>query len=463
MPVILLPDRWRRQPTGPVEIDYGHPLAPTPDGLVMLGGMLLDAVTRSRMSIIGSVPVVPSSFGMAPQFDVGSNVMYQNNAANLPVMSAFVLLEKDGYDNSSPRMMSLNDDQWNFYTANGSGYQYDVGFGAMWSGTHLVWKTQTGLNPIPVGFVGSVGVAYDASSSANDASIYVHGRQLAAPLYSGSRSGSVSSNGGIRAFGNRYGTKTRNLGGRLPLVIMTGELWGDAEFAALNENPWQIFRPRDTLYFFPSATGNAYQESVAESLSLADTAVARLSATVDVAESMILHDVVFGDVLPQSFVESLTESLVLSDGIAIQGAIGAPSLSEWSPLSDAVGSKLTAKRGITEQLTLVDAVSGRAVTSIAVVEQMVLADVVVPRPIFKGRLSESLALAASELGRPSYRAGLTEKLSLLDAPDGAVSAYLGSRGTQVAAGGVIASLTQDDVEAGLVRDDVPVKIERTDG
>jgi Concanavalin A-like lectin/glucanases superfamily len=89
MPAIILPDRWRRQPTGPVEINWGNTLT---NGLIACwhstGGIYRD-ITRLHggSGALTNVTFVGGLKGLHGDFASG----YANSAADKTLVSAFPL------------------------------------------------------------------------------------------------------------------------------------------------------------------------------------------------------------------------------------------------------------------------------------------------------------------------------------------------------------------------------------
>ena len=225
---------WTEQPQGPVEVDWGNPLA---QGLVYA-----DAGTRSNKNVYGvDTRTTPTSKGLANRFVAGASSVetpLKTHAAN---RTYFFVAQSDG--NSLGRL----------FDKRVSGAQVEIAFV---SGLALTYErvfaggTNTFGGPsITYGVPFSAAIRY-STQTPTSCSISVNG---VSSYPTASFSGATTDNADAYVIGNRKNDNLRPWNGWVGVSLIWDRILTDAEIASLTENPWQIFAPRTQRILSPAA------------------------------------------------------------------------------------------------------------------------------------------------------------------------------------------------------------------
>lgn len=260
MAIIILPNKWHKQPQYPVEIDFNNPLAPTANGLVLatFGANYFNAINESQLARSNAVPLATGNLqgygpARAPDLGGGNQALSQTSAENLVSASVHAILQMDSYGSSNfPRVFEAPNNFSLAFGNDGAIFQNTFYFTTGWSTAGLgQWKAPNGV--VSSTFNGSIGVSYNGSSTANVPMFMLNGRMVM-PTTVTAPAGTKTSNAGTRFIGNRTGLD-RGLDARLFYLYITGRFLEESEHAELDANPWQIFRPLQRKIYSLSVGG----------------------------------------------------------------------------------------------------------------------------------------------------------------------------------------------------------------
>jgi hypothetical protein len=267
--VILLQDKWRRQPSGPAV------LAPE----WAKGARFVVSAGSGRVNLANGLPSIPGSRGISPSIG-GLGLDYSSTAdtptntgidsfessVNVTIFSCFIVRTAVAwsaciYDRNGWNGGAFGDD--------GLSYRY------VWDGSE--WSYSTGLT-----FGTNRVVAAAHSISANSAICAVDGRTDTRSVSNSAR--------GFQNFANWFGSDPnggRNLNGVILLAgICVGESWSEPRLREWTRNPWQIVRKQPRiLYFTAPSGGGATIAGALESLTLS-TFGATVGSSRDVAAAL---------------------------------------------------------------------------------------------------------------------------------------------------------------------------------
>jgi len=238
---LFLPQRWKRQPQGPQRIDWGNPLAAGLEHAVINNGTKIDSVTGNRPTSGSN-----GSFGS----DLGIRAI--NNGADTyetrtksgtsqglgQTSTVFLLCARLGTASTSTPAYNQSG-VINFITIGTDG-----NFSATYVDSTFVSNVAgAGLeNAIPLGVVTGVTARFNPS--------------VGVDLFKGKQN--VKSNAAYSPL--VWNFKTIGSSGNSSVANALTLVWGraleDAEIAALNDNPWQLFAPQRAAFFsLPAASG----------------------------------------------------------------------------------------------------------------------------------------------------------------------------------------------------------------
>lgn len=256
----FLSRRWKRQPQGPVEVDWSNPLADGLGGLITFSGGRWRELTRAlpvdpQWSENGVSPAGRASTGLEPQAGNPTGIVCTNGDAQYAgtdpdaSLFAFGYLHPSGTDPggnqdaghvnraqlriSRPGFNATNVVEFNCTTTD---FQYpQVAPGAILTFGRAF---SVGVTRKP-GTAGMRGFAYGALCGTTDGG-----------------SGSVRGDANVSAW--NFSINLRSNGGS-GFAVALGVNWRralqDAEHAALNDNPWQLIRPRTLRIYSLPASG----------------------------------------------------------------------------------------------------------------------------------------------------------------------------------------------------------------
>ncbi len=347
MSVILLPDKWRRQPTGSVSLDTAHCLAQNPifvhqfgaggadasgKGIHATAGGLLtptpDGVAVSGAAVIPGEFVVPAgdftAFARFRTTDSIGAILSLRSSVDNPIIDLCV--GENGVINDSSRAIAtIRDNSGNL------GYSAKLESAVVADG---LWHTYALIRSGGLSYVSLDGSALTALTGANPST--------GAITFSGSP---------FRAYLNEL----RNgivgaLTGQVTLGALFLRAWTAPELREIHRAPWQIFRKQPRILYFTAPSGGGASISGAlESISLA-TFGATVASARDIAaalESVALTTStarVSTDRAVTAAVESITISTsaaTVSSDRAIAGAVESVALTT-NPATVALGATIGA-------------------------------------------------------------------------------------------------------------------------
>jgi hypothetical protein len=318
--VILLQDKWRRQPSGPAV------LAPE----WAKGARFVVSAGSGRVNLANGLPSIPGSRGISPSIG-GLGLDYSSTAdtptntgidsfessVNVTIFSCFIVRTAVAwsaciYDRNGWNGGAFGDD--------GLSYRY------VWDGSE--WSYSTGLT-----FGTNRVVAAAHSISANSAICAVDGRTDTRSVSNSAR--------GFQNFANWFGSDPnggRNLNGVILLAgICVGESWSEPRLREWTRNPWQIVRKQPRILYFTAPSGGGATitgtfsgtDSVDTTSFAGDVLIQGTLAATDATDTTS-----FSGAVPISGTFSPTESAV--DSAAFSGSVataGIPTLSSPTVVS----------------------------------------------------------------------------------------------------------------------------------
>ena len=389
MAVIVLPSRWQRQPTGPVEIDWNHGMAGDLMG-AFVGGMDLDLTQPNTPPIYtntatAELPNVGTEYGVARRVGGVSGHTYWQ-VQRRGVNSATAGMTAWG------RVCPLTNPSNVYFTLarNNSSRTFGWSYQVTTRKLSAYLRTDGGTTYlVPGDRVVSAFDWHDAGSvlAGTDLSLY-DGGYLAA-------SGTVASG----TTPTRFSLGDSVMGAFLLPVCY---LWAGAHpeyMPELSRNPWQLFRKRLYKFISLGGGGSIYDVSISESVSASDN----LSASA-------------------AFGGALAEAVSAADALAAVATL-AGALSEASSASDVVSAAAAYAGALSEASSASDAVSASASLTGALSESASAADALAASASFGSALSESVSAADSidgSIGAATYAAELVESVSAADSLTAAV-------------------------------------------
>ena len=443
MAVIVIPSRWQRQPTGPVELDWSHGMA----------GDLMGAFVGASGDIDLTQPHTPAQYTSAAAAAIGS-IGTEAGIARLiggTDGTAYWQIQRRGFDSTTTgltawgRLAPWSADPSNvvFGTLRVANSRY-FGWGYA-SGTRYFRayaRAQTG------------GTQYSAVSTSvisryqwHDAgAIYTPGT-LSAWL-NGAEVASLACTPNLTA--NQF--TLAEPGGVIYAVAACYQFAGahPEYMLELSRNPWQVFRKR--LYKFISLGGGTiYNESISESASASDSLSAlavfggALSEAASAADTLAASAALAG---------ALSEASSAADVVAAAAAFSG-ALSESASAADSVSASLVRVGGLTESASADDALSSSAQMTSALSESVSAADIIdgsIGAAIYAAELVESVSAADSYTAAAVFASAIVEAVAAQDvvtaaAVLSAVLAEVASASDAVAGSLVIAGAIAEAVSA----------------
>lgn len=253
----FLPQRWKKQPQGAVQIDWNNPLT---KGIVLAqnGNELRDVVFSNNSSVNGSKNIAHSLYGRGIDLAGSNSVLYQNSTKQTPTTQFSILSVTQP---ASGQALNTNSSVFG-RAVTGSSQAWGLGF----------YVSGFGTNGFGLNVRNSGGFSYSTNLANGDN--YQYTRPL---IISGSAGlnypssiyleGVLKSTGGLlndtlynpgsavgMAVGSDNGT-TSNYNGKTFLNVLWNRVLSNNEHLELGLNPWQIFKPNPgRMYFIPGAT-----------------------------------------------------------------------------------------------------------------------------------------------------------------------------------------------------------------
>ncbi len=240
MASIILPDRWKRQPQGAVDVDWSNPLTNALK-IAFLPSDRAKVGTPSSSSAI----ITPSQHGLAANITSRDTSYYYPHHSDYDGgnLSFFVLAKSRTITNNRNYFGKWADtadnDSWILRTESGVLKQY-INVSAVW--------TNASAGTVSVGKVHALAGAYGYGGI----TAYLDG----VPGTTASKSGNVASTSAARI--GDAGLAIASPGDAADADIYLAMLWKRTLFApeikALSDNPWQVFKPRkQVIYSFGSS------------------------------------------------------------------------------------------------------------------------------------------------------------------------------------------------------------------
>lgn len=249
----FLAQRWRRQPQGPVAVDWSNPLA---------RGLRAVFDQRNQVELItGARPTSNSATLAAGRIGVGldysgtANTRYAHRPAFAVTgpITIVAALEVDTLSNYGALIAKQQT------TTTYAPYELRLGLSSNQSNFSLVrggvssYRSEIATNDvIPSGFSGAVAVTRDvATLGGGSYNVFVSGRTASSTSSSADSNNVVDDGASDVWIGRRYDGATQ-LDGRIFFVALYERALPDAEGRAVTENPWQLFRaPKPVIFSLP--------------------------------------------------------------------------------------------------------------------------------------------------------------------------------------------------------------------
>lgn len=270
MPAIILPDRWRRQPSGLVVPDWSSP------GLMgchgVFDGQVLHQPYGARLPAYSSVTGrYATPHGVGPAFTGGSNSVLRFDGIPATSYSDEYTLELLCYASSYPSLANIagvgpyaiTDGSTNTTGENGQRRSIISFSGSSDPYNIYVWgysaDADTG-DAFQVNKLQHV-VFTKASGPSASISVYRNGQSI----YSGSVGGTWDTSGTYLYIGGRHSAGAGSIVGTVLMANLFKRALTEAEVRDHWDNPWQVFKaPRRVLYFNTvGGGGTEYQAAAA--------------------------------------------------------------------------------------------------------------------------------------------------------------------------------------------------------
>jgi len=259
MSVIIVPRRWTRQPTGPVEIDWTHPLT---RGLqeALHDTYQFDAARRIPLVSLGvqTAQLTTAKFGFARQHGTQRRIqtVATNKLSDAPLPRTVFLQHQLATNAADARLM------WRGQTSGGSTgfseslgtisasgrYTYDRRVGGVSVGTSS-WAATLNIDSRLV-------VTNDGVTAANT-ELYENG-VLQTRLGTGTAGTAAASLAQVISLGGS-GSGAAVANAKISLCLIWTRIQTLAEIKEISRNPWQIFKPiSNKIYIDAAAAGGGF-------------------------------------------------------------------------------------------------------------------------------------------------------------------------------------------------------------
>lgn len=449
MAVIVLPSRWQRQPTGPVEIDWNHGMAGDLIG-AFVGGRDVDLCQPNTPPVYTNAAAaqqehVATEYGIARVAgNVSGQVYWDISRRGLSPLSAGLT----AWGRVAP------------WSANPSNYVFSVTRDA--SSQRFGWGYETTTRRFRAYIRTGNGNQYSATSTTVIDQYRWHDAGAAyepGTLHAWLDGIEVADNNTIAASDTPTTRFALANSSGLSFLVPVVYAWigYHPEFMPeLSRNPWQLLRKR--LYKFVSLAGGGtiYNESISESASASDSlsalavfggalsesasaadtlaasaalagALSEAASAADVvaaaaafagalSEAASASDDIDASIGAATYAVALDESVSASDVLAASAQMNA-AMSESASASDALSAASIMVGQLSESVSPVDAIAASGVLAASINESATAADVLSSSAVRMGALSESASAADSidaEIGAVTYAAELVESVSAAD-------------------------------------------------
>jgi len=250
----FLPQRWKRQPQGPTQVDWGNPLT----NKLGFAALPSNGFLRPREIVTGLSPALSSSTGLtvdAAPFGLAlsntgatTGIVYPTaikpvNGAASVTLELLIWIPAAGHNNSAIIDQWTSDASWQFGGRNTTGIFFAWGNGTA-RGAYDSGQNLTTERWNHVAFVW----ASDGISVTDRLEFWINGVNVGSalwfggiwhPMYNGTDPITIFNGGGFR--------------GKIGFIRLWSRALQQSEVCTLSENPWQLFRaPRPIIYSFQS-------------------------------------------------------------------------------------------------------------------------------------------------------------------------------------------------------------------
>lgn len=260
MSSLILPRRFTQQPQGPVEVDWSNPLT---DGLIVAfsaGSGFRNIAASTELVKVGTPNLsAVTQEGVAANFALASNdglSVGTSGIYNPSEQTIFVIANPTSFGTSQGMMLFSRDSNTlgrsftlDIYNFSSFGARYYVNGG----GTLNTNELRENVAPTEKRY------AVCATQIGSNAVLYLDGKSVA----SSSEFQAIASSTGDTQIGRRtYVGYTQSLNGTMPFAAMWKRALSPKEVAAVNNNPWQLFRAKHRVLYFTTAGGASASISI---------------------------------------------------------------------------------------------------------------------------------------------------------------------------------------------------------
>jgi len=241
---MYLARRWKRQPQGPVEVDWGHPMA---RGLVCFGDLRspsesFDAARRGRIDGAGLSSVTRSvgSIGAASSFPGNTESYYTLQTSTSPASYTLGAVVQSFADGAVQNVIDDDDavTRVHQFRQNGSNQVELITFqGSNPYFLTLAWPNRRRGSAIAASATGTVTVIAADGVSASGTS------------------GSINALSSTNLVGKSRQLSMQRWNGLIALAAVWNRAFSEPELRDWTLNPWQVLRPRRLIIYSLPASG----------------------------------------------------------------------------------------------------------------------------------------------------------------------------------------------------------------
>ena len=159
----------------------------------------------------------------------------------------------------------------------------------------------------------------------------------------------------------------------------------------------------------PAPSGTAWEQPLADTLSLADSATTQAGKSATIGDTLALAD---STAFQAVYARTLTDSLTVADAVAFQRAL---TQSDTLAVADAIAAQRGIAQAVADTLTLADLAATAAGKGVTLADTLALADAVSLQAAFVRGLADTLSLADTVAAQSAFQLAIVDTLALADA------------------------------------------------
>ena len=243
------------KPTGPVEIDWRNTIARGLTRLIAVDD-LYDPANKSQLTTYGTQQKIIDLDGSGRSFSGGNGLLCGNRSPHNGSFTVLAVAKPTSFPVHG-NIVGCHSDLSGL-----ANFQFRITTGAKLEFIPFVAnaaKVLTGATTLTANKSYALAATYDASLTVATAKVFVNGAQDAALNVTGA----MDTDAAALAIGTRF----RYANGTYPADFFTGNIYfvlmfdralSAREIRSLSDNPYQILKPANDLYYFPVQSGGAY-------------------------------------------------------------------------------------------------------------------------------------------------------------------------------------------------------------